>query len=102
MVLFKTLFQLLGALSLANEVFPGNLVQEVVEHACLNERAGEEPLSFVHVSDDCCIVNELNVACLEPRLHGIVADHVHVQAVPEFVHDFEKLEHQVVLSKVVT
>ena len=55
----------------------------------------------MHVSDDGCIIDELNIARLKPRLHRIVTDHLHVQVVPQLGHYFEKLQHQVVLAQIV-
>ena len=76
--------------------------QKIVDNARFLERSSNKTLTFVHVSDNCSVVDKFDVACFKSRLHSVVADHIHVQIVPEFVHDFEELEHKVILPKVVT
>ena len=58
-----------------------DVVDKVVDHALLVERTHHSPSVFlVHLSDDCGLINKLNVTCLESRLHHIIADHRHVVA----------------------
>jgi len=76
----------------------------MIQDAALAERTPEERLSFVHISDDRRFVDKLDIAGLESRLEHIVTHHAHVVAtrLPQPVHDFEELEHKIVLSQIVT
>ena len=49
------------------------------------------------------IINKFNIPDHVPRFNDIIQDHFHVEAIlhPYTVHDFEKLEYQVVLSEII-
>ena len=76
--------------------------QKIVDNTRFLERPSNKTLAFVHVSNHCSVVYKFDVACFESRLHSVVADHIHVQVVPQFVHYFEELEHKIILPQVVT
>ena len=62
-------------------ILHADVVEEVVDHALLVERAQKSlGVLLMHLGDDCSIVNKFNVACLESRLHHIIGDHRHVEA----------------------
>lgn len=102
MVLFESLIKLFLAFRNAHIILFSYFSQKVVDDASFLERSSDESLPFVHVSNHGGVVDKLDVSCFKPRFHGIVAHHVHVQVVPQLVHDFEELKYEVVLPQVVT
>ncbi len=57
----------------------------------------------MHLRDYSCFVDELDVAGLEARFKHVVTNHVQLQTarLPETVHNFEELQHEIVLFEVV-
>lgn len=103
-VLCKSLLDRVLVFGLGELLSCRHFVQEEVHHTLLTERPPEEGLVLVHLRDDSRIVNELDVASFKTSLHDIVAHHAQIIAtgLPQSVHDLEKLQHEIVLSQVVT
>lgn len=79
----------------------------VFQNGVLLVRAGPvAPLTvlFVYPRELFGVVDELNVADHVPRLDHTIRNHLHVKAVlhPQTVHQLEQLQHQVVLSQIIS
>lgn len=103
-VLCKSLLDRVLVLGFGELLSCGHFVHEEVHHTLLSERPSEEGLILMHLSDDGGIVDEFDIASLEAGLHDIVAHHAQIIAagLPKPVHDLEKLQHEIVLSQIVT
>lgn len=71
-----------------------HLSQEEIHHGGFLEWSLPVALVNMHVSDDSCVVNELDVTSFKPAFHYLIADHLHshLRFLPQSVHDLEKLQ----------